>query len=79
VDGFTGDQRFFIGYAQAWRWKARDAWLDQLLQRNFHPPNDVRPQTVRNIDAWYVAFDGSRATSSTWRRKIAFSPGNGPD
>jgi putative endopeptidase len=57
VDGFTGDQRFFIGYAQAWRWKARDAWLDQLLQRNFHPPNDVRPQTVRNIDAWYVAFD----------------------
>lgn len=57
VDGFTGDQRFFLAYAQAWRWKARDAWLDQLLQRDFHPPSDVRPQTVRNIDAWYAAFN----------------------
>jgi len=57
VDGFTGDQRFFIGYAQAWRWKPRDAYLDQLLKRDFHPPSNLRPQTVRNIDAWYTAFN----------------------
>ncbi|HRX63127.1 MAG TPA: M13 family metallopeptidase [Candidatus Competibacter sp.] len=57
VDGFTGDQRFFIGYAQAWRMKPRDAYLDQLLKTDFHPPSNVRPQTVRNIDAWYVAFN----------------------
>lgn len=57
VDGFTGDQRFFMGYAQAWRWKATDAWRDQLLKRDVHPPSDIRPQTVRNIDSWYAAFD----------------------
>jgi len=57
VDGFTGDQRFFLAYAQVWRWKARDAYLDQLLKTNPHPPSSVRPQTVRNIDAWYAAFD----------------------
>ncbi|MCG9699114.1 M13 family metallopeptidase [Vibrio natriegens] len=57
IDGFTGDQRFFIGYAQAWRWKARDAWLEQLMKMDVHPPSHLRPQTVRNLDAWYKAFD----------------------
>lgn len=56
-DGFTGDQRFFLAYAQAWRWKARDAALDQRLKADPHPPSFVRPQTVRNVDAWYAAFD----------------------
>ncbi len=57
IDGFTGEQRFFIGYAQAWRWKARDAWLEQLMKMDVHPPSNLRPQTVRNLDAWYKAFD----------------------
>lgn len=57
VDGFTGDQRFFLAYAHAWRWKAREAYLDQIMQTDPHPPTFVRPQTVRNIDAWYAAFD----------------------
>jgi putative endopeptidase len=57
LDGFTGDQRFFLAYAQMWRWKARDAYLDQLLKVDPHPPTFLRPRTVRNIDAWYTAFD----------------------
>ena len=57
LDGFTGDQRFFLAYAQMWRWKGRDAYLDQLLKTDPHPPTFLRPRTVRNIDAWYAAFD----------------------
>lgn len=57
VDGFTANQRFFLAYAQMWRWKPRDAYLDQLMKTDFHPPTHVRPQTVRNVDAWYDAFD----------------------
>ena len=57
IDGYTGEQRFFLAYAHMWRWKPRDAYLDQLLKVDFHPPTHVRPQTVRNIDAWYNAFD----------------------
>jgi putative endopeptidase len=57
IDGFTGDQRFFLAYAQMWRWKPRDAYLEQLLRVEVHPPTFVRPNTVRNIDAWYTAFD----------------------
>nr|WP_298131206.1 M13 family metallopeptidase [uncultured Pseudoxanthomonas sp.] len=57
IDGFTADQRFFLAYAQMWRWKPRDAYLDQLLKTDTHPPTFVRPNTVRNIDAWYTAFD----------------------
>lgn len=56
IDGFSGDQRFFLAYAQMWRWKARDAYLDQLLKTDVHPPTFVRPSTVRNIDSWYSAF-----------------------
>ena len=57
LDGYTGEQRFFMAYAQQWRWKPRDAYLDQLLKHDFHPPTNIRPQTVRNIDAWYTAFN----------------------
>lgn len=57
VDGFTANQRFFLAYAQMWRWKPRDAYLDKLLKTDFHPPTHFRPYTVRNIDAWYEAFD----------------------
>jgi len=57
VDGFTGDQRFFLAYGQAWRWKGRDATVDRLLKTDPHPPSAIRPNTVRNIDAWYQAFN----------------------
>ncbi|MCA0300550.1 MAG: M13 family metallopeptidase [Proteobacteria bacterium] len=57
LDGFTGDQRFFLAYGQAWRWKGRDATVDRLLKTDPHPPSAIRPNTVRNVDAWYQAFN----------------------
>ena len=56
LDGFTGDQRFFMSFAQVWRWKGRDAAVDQQLKNDPHPPSSIRANTVRNIDAWYDAF-----------------------
>ncbi|GGA37961.1 M13 family metallopeptidase [Dyella nitratireducens] len=57
IDGLTGDQRFFIAYAQSWRSKIRDAALRQQLATDVHAPESIRAQTVRNIDGWYPAFD----------------------
>lgn len=57
LDGFTGDQRFFLAFGQAWRWKGRDAAVDQQMKTDAHPPSAIRPNTVRNVDAWYAAFD----------------------
>ncbi|MBC7794061.1 MAG: M13 family metallopeptidase, partial [Clostridia bacterium] len=56
LNGFTGDQRFFLGWAQVWRAKYRDAYLRQLLLTDPHSPGPVRCTVVRNIDAWYQAF-----------------------
>ena len=57
LDGFTGDQRFFLGYSQIWRQKYRDAQLQQQLATDPHTPGNWRPTAVRNLDAWYPAFD----------------------
>jgi putative endopeptidase len=57
LDGFTGDQRFFIAFAQAWRGKARPEALRSALMTDGHAPGEFRADTVRNIDAWYQAFD----------------------
>ncbi|KAB7643889.1 M13 family metallopeptidase [Polymorphobacter fuscus] len=56
IDGMTGEQRFFLGYAQAWRGKVRDAALLSQLTSDPHSPNVERADTVRNMDAWYDAF-----------------------
>jgi len=56
IDGFTGDQRFFIAYAQAWATKMRDAALRQRIATDGHAPGQYRALTVRNLDAWYDAF-----------------------
>ena len=56
LEGFTGDQRFFLGFAQVWRSKYRDEALLQQLVTNEHTPGHYRPQVVRNLDAWYEAF-----------------------
>ena len=50
------DREFFIGWANAWRSKYRDAGLRKQLA-NDHAPEAYRIATVRNIDAWYDAFD----------------------
>lgn len=57
IDGVTGDQRFFIAYAQSWRSKVRDAALRQQLSTDVHAPESIRAQAARNIDGWYPAFD----------------------
>jgi putative endopeptidase len=57
IDGLTGDQRFFLAFAQSWRGKTRDAALRAQVVGDGHAPGRFRAQTVRNIDAWYQAFD----------------------
>jgi predicted metalloendopeptidase len=56
INGLTGDQRFFIAYAQSWSVKSRPETLRQIVLTNGHAPEQFRAQTVRNIDAWYPAF-----------------------
>ena len=56
VQGLTGDQQFFISYAQSWREKVREPRLRQQLLTDGHTPAAWRPATVRNLDAWYEAF-----------------------
>jgi putative endopeptidase len=56
IEGLTGDQRFFLAFAQAWRSKTRDAALRAQVVGDGHAPGSFRAQTVRNIDAWYDAF-----------------------
>ena len=56
IDGFTGDQRFYLGWAQVWRRKYREANLLQRLLTDPHSPSEQRAAVVRNLDPWYAAF-----------------------
>ena len=56
-DGFSGDQQFFLAYAQSWGAKAREATLRRLILTNEHAPEQYRADTVRNLDPWYPAFN----------------------
>jgi len=56
IDGMTGDQQFFLSFAQVWQRKTRDEELRGLLVGNGHAPPHYRVLTVRNVDAWYAAF-----------------------
>ncbi|MES2700263.1 MAG: M13 family metallopeptidase, partial [Pseudomonadota bacterium] len=59
IDGITGDQRFFMGFAQNWRGKWRpEAKRAQMVGGSPHPPEDFRlNNAVRHSDAWYTAFN----------------------
>jgi putative endopeptidase len=57
IGGLTGDQRFFLGYAQSRREHTREAALRNLIATDGHAPGRYRAETVRNLDAWYTAFD----------------------
>jgi len=57
INGLTGDQRFFIAFGQAWASKMRPEVLRQIVLTNGHAPDQFRAATVRNIDAWYPAFN----------------------
>ncbi|WP_240318616.1 M13-type metalloendopeptidase [Lysobacter sp. TY2-98] len=57
IDGFTGDQRVFLGWGQVWRTLMRDDALRQQLVGDPHSPGQIRAfAPLRNVDAWYDAF-----------------------
>jgi len=58
IDGLTGDQRFFLAYAQSWREKRREEFQRQLIVMDVHSPEKYRVNgVVPNMDAWYPLFD----------------------
>jgi predicted metalloendopeptidase len=56
VEGLSGDQQFFLSFAQARRSKTREPALRRQVLTNGHAPSEYRAETVRNLDAWYAAF-----------------------
>jgi len=56
IEGLSGDQRFFLGWAQVWRRLYRDAELENRLVTDPHSPSEFRASVVRNLDAWYNAY-----------------------
>jgi putative endopeptidase len=66
IDGLTGDQRFFLGWAQAWQSKARDAFLARQLATNPHSPPEFRCNgVVRNLPEFYATF-GVKEGDKLW-------------
>jgi putative endopeptidase len=62
LDGFTGVQRLFLGFAQVWRGLLRDGLLRRIVVSDPHSPNEFRANgPVRNMDEWYRAFDVAAA------------------
>ena len=57
VGGFSGDQQFFIAFAQNYEGKAREGARRQQVLTDPHSPDQYRASTVRNLDGWYQAFD----------------------
>jgi putative endopeptidase len=58
LDGLTGDQRFYIAYAQSWRERHRDGAIRSQVLSNPHSPSEFRVNgVVRNTGGWYAAFD----------------------
>ncbi len=62
LDGFTGDQRFYQGWAQVWRRNYREANLRQRLLTDPHSPSQQRAWVVRNLDPWYGAYNPDPTT-----------------
>ncbi len=56
IDGLTGDQRFFEGWAQCWKTKTRDAEAIRRLSVDPHSPPEFRANVVRNLEEFYVAY-----------------------
>ena len=56
LDGLTGGQRFYLGWAQVWRRNYREANLRQRLITDPHSPSEQRVSVVRNLDPWYSAY-----------------------
>ena len=75
IDGLTGVQRVFFGWAQVWRTKSRDAEAIRRLAIDPHSPPEFRCNgVIRNIDAFYEAFEVERV-----RRAVPRPAAAGPD
>jgi len=57
IDGTTGDQRFFLAWAQVWKEKRTEESMLNQLRGGTHAPGRYRALAPRNHDAWYEAFD----------------------
>jgi predicted metalloendopeptidase len=57
AQGLSADQQFFLSFAQSWQEKIREPELRKLIVADGHAPYEYRADTVRNLDAWYPAFD----------------------
>jgi predicted metalloendopeptidase len=57
IDGLSGEQRFFLAFAQRWRKAQDEAALRRQIKSDTHSPGQYRSDTVRNVDAWYQAYE----------------------
>jgi putative endopeptidase len=57
VDGLSGEQRFFLAFAQRWRKAQGETVLRRQIATDTHPPGEYRSDTVRNIESWYKAYE----------------------
>ena len=55
-DGLNGEQRFFVAFAQRWRRLQTETALRRQIKTDSHLPGEYRSNAVRNVDAWYKAF-----------------------
>ena len=70
IDGFTGSQRFFLGYAQAWRTKWREGLIREVVLTDPHSPSEFRANgVVSNMDEFYEAFN-VREGDKLWRPAV---------
>jgi predicted metalloendopeptidase len=56
IGGLTGEQRFFLAFAQRWRKVQSEAALRRQIATDNHPPGEYRSDTARNVDSWYKAY-----------------------
>ena len=59
INGLSGEQRFFLAFAQRWRRAQREEALRRQIATDHHAPGEYRSDTVRNVDAWYKAYEVS--------------------
>jgi predicted metalloendopeptidase len=57
IGGLTGEQRFFLAFAQRWRKAQSETVLRRQIATDNHPPGEYRSDTVRNVDSWYKAYE----------------------
>jgi predicted metalloendopeptidase len=57
IGGLSGEQRFFLAFAQRWRKVQNEAALRKQITADTHSPGEYRSDTVRNVDAWYTAYE----------------------